>query len=71
MCQICGKYLCPPACPSYRGRSAERGDKICECSVCGAFLCEYDIVKYSYGKPYCRDCYIELIAEKKWTRIAK
>lgn len=65
MCQICGKYLCPPACPSYRGRSAERGYKICECSACGTFLCEYDTIKHSYGKPYCQDCYVKIIAEKK------
>ena len=71
MCRICGKYICPASCPEYEGRSAERGVMIGLCGGCGGRICEYDFFVYSYGKPYCLDCYIELIAEKKWTRIAK
>ena len=71
MCQICGKYICPSTCPSYSGRSAERGRKIGECSLCGAFLCEYDTSKYSYGKPYCHKCYVKITMEKKWIKRAK
>ena len=63
MCRICGKYICPSACPSYGGKSAERGRMVCECSACGVFLCEYDDIKYSYRKPYCDDCYFSEAAE--------
>ncbi|MBE6531877.1 MAG: hypothetical protein E7679_07340 [Ruminococcaceae bacterium] len=57
MCRICGKYICPPSCPSYDGESAEMGKMIGRCSECGVRLCEYDDIVYSYGKPYCVDCY--------------
>lgn len=57
MCRICGKYVCPAGCPSYEGRSAELGEMIGECGRCGVRLCEYDFIVYSYGKPYCYDCY--------------
>ncbi len=57
MCRICGKYICPPACPSYDGESAERGRRIGFCASCNRTLCEYDYIGYSNGKPYCLDCY--------------
>ena len=56
MCQICGKYICPSACPSYDGESAEYGKRIDFCSECGAYLCEFEYIDYSYGKPYCSEC---------------
>ena len=60
MCRICGKYICPPACPSYEGESAERGRRTGWCRGCGEALFEYDEVRYSGGKPYCFACYIEV-----------
>ena len=57
MCLICGKYKCPPTCPEYEGESAERGRAVGLCSVCGSVICEYDDMEFSYGKPYCIDCY--------------
>ena len=57
MCRICGKYICPPPCPSYKGESAERGKKIGICTVCGNDLHEYDYLRYAYGKLLCYDCY--------------
>ena len=57
MCRICGKYICPPVCPSYDGESAERGRRIGFCARCGRTLCEYDYIGYSDGKPYCLGCY--------------
>ena len=60
MCRICGKYKCPPSCPSYEGDSAERGKKVGNCGLCGDSLCEDDYINYSYGKPYCIDC-IEIL----------
>ena len=38
MCEICKRFICPPACPSYDGRSAEKGKRIAVCRVCGAEL---------------------------------
>ena len=57
MCRICGKYICPPQCPSYSGESAERGRMIGRCYVCGESLCEYDYLRYAYRKLLCYDCY--------------
>jgi hypothetical protein len=34
MCDICKKFICPPACPSYDGRSAEHGKRIADCAIC-------------------------------------
>ena len=63
MCRICGKYNCPPACPSYNGESAELGERIDFCAVCGTPLYQYEYIKYSYGKPYCVDC-VDMIFEE-------
>ena len=38
MCDICGRMFCPPSCPSYDGRDAERGVSLGKCAECGAFL---------------------------------
>ena len=57
MCRICGKYICPPPCPSYCGESAEMGKMIGRCAGCGERLCEYDYLRYAYGKLLCHRCY--------------
>ncbi|MBQ8140137.1 MAG: hypothetical protein IJ038_00385 [Clostridia bacterium] len=64
MCGVCGKYICPPPCPFHNGESAERGRKRGECYACGESLCEYDEIRFSYGKPYCVDCF-EKLSEKE------
>ena len=38
MCAICSFRRCPPACPSYRGQSRERGSPVGQCDECGAFV---------------------------------
>lgn len=60
MCLICGSFICPPPCPGYTGESPERGRRVAFCNACGGGICEYDTLKFQYGKPYCLDCYIEL-----------
>ncbi len=35
MCEECGWRFCPPACPSYVGRSSALGERIAVCSLCG------------------------------------
>ena len=34
MCDQCGKYICPPSCPKYVGRSAYKGRIYGICGVC-------------------------------------
>ena len=60
MCRICGKFICPPPCPSYDGESAERGKKIAVCTACECSICEYDEIRFKYGFPYCLDCFNEI-----------
>ena len=64
MCRICGRYICRPACPMYIGESAEWGKPISSCALCGGSICEYEDIRYSYGKPYCTNCF-KLIKEKE------
>ena len=64
MCRICGKYICPPPCPSYMGESAERGKMIGRCNRCGDRLCEYDYLRYAYEKLYCHKCY-KIMSKKR------
>jgi hypothetical protein len=33
--------------------------------VCGTPLCRFDIIRYSYGKPYCTSCYGKIINGRK------
>lgn len=56
MCEICRKYLCPPGCPSFVGRSAEFGRRLFRCAGCGANIYEDDDYVLDYGKPYCLEC---------------
>lgn len=56
MCSICGKYLCPPACPSYRGDSAELGKRVGICRKCGRYIYENEDYYGSVGAKICEDC---------------
>jgi transcription initiation factor IIE alpha subunit len=56
MCAICRRYICPSACPSFTGESAELGERLFDCSSCGAVVYENDEYAISYGKPYCKRC---------------
>ena len=56
MCAICRRYICPSACPSFLGESAELGKRLFECSACGEAIYEGDEYIVGYGKPYCNRC---------------
>ena len=56
MCDICRRYICPPRCPSFVGRSAEFGRAIFRCASCGRRIYENDDYVINYGKPYCYKC---------------
>ena len=50
MCEICGKWACPPNCPGYGEGESER------CGICGERLHEGEVVYEMDGKPYCAMC---------------
>ena len=50
MCEICGKWSCPPQCPNYEVVSGGR------CTVCGGRLYEGEICYEMNGKLYCSEC---------------
>lgn len=56
MCAICRRYICPSACPSFVGDSAELGKRLFGCSGCGEAIYEDDEYNIRYGKPYCKKC---------------
>ena len=64
MCSFCAKYICPPACPRYSGENAEKGKLLAVCHGCGRSLREYDNIDFSYGKPYCFECFYNLLNSK-------
>ena len=56
MCAICRRYICPSACPSFAGESAELGKRLYVCSSCGEPIYEIDEYDIQYGNPYCKRC---------------
>lgn len=56
MCDICGRMFCPPSCPSYEGRDAERGLSLGRCAVCGAYLYEDSDFFVDGYKLFCDGC---------------
>ena len=56
MCAICRRYICPSACPSFEGASAELGRRLSVCTSCGGAIYESDEYVINYGKPYCKRC---------------
>lgn len=56
MCDICRRFICPPACPSYAGISAEYGKRRARCTECGRWLYDEDDYIIDYGYPYCLRC---------------
>lgn len=54
MCEICGRYICPPGCPN-----AELPDTACRCDECGKKLLYGDNVTKIKGFSFCEDCVIE------------
>ena len=56
MCPECHQMICPPGCPAYSGRSAERGKAIIFCEFCGFPIWSGDRY-YSVGtRQFCRNC---------------
>ena len=62
ICDICGAYTCPPACPSYEGKNVLLGDSVGECSVCGARVYDDDNHHSHDGKIICAECAEELLS---------
>ena len=58
MCNICRKFICPPACPSYEGRSSERGLRVAVCRICGEFIYRGGGRFLNDRHPLCFDCYL-------------
>lgn len=56
MCDICGRMLCPPSCPSYDGRDSERGMSLGRCAECGAYLYEDSDFFIDRQKLFCKPC---------------
>ena len=56
MCDICGKYICPPACPSYSGDSAEFGRCVGVCRKCGRSIYADNEYFGSVSARICLDC---------------
>ena len=57
MCDICKKFICPPACPSYDGRSAEHGKRIAVCAICKEPIYLGDLYFASTKLILCSRCY--------------
>ena len=64
MCAICRRYICPSACPSFEGASAELGRRLSVCTSCGGAIYESDEYVINYGKPYCKSCFERLDEEQ-------
>lgn len=56
MCDICRSYICPPACPSYRGERPSRGRPIGQCEECGRYLYGDDEYYFAGRAVYCEEC---------------
>ena len=61
VCKYCGKYKCPPPCPSYQGESAERGKPIGICRKCGGYIYRYDDYFDGIGGLVCDQCFCEAV----------
>jgi hypothetical protein len=66
MCDICGWMLCPPSCPSYDGRDAERGMSLGRCAVCGRFLYEDSDFFVEGTKITCAKCLPRATRRSTW-----
>ncbi|MBP3314184.1 MAG: hypothetical protein J6M03_00035 [Clostridia bacterium] len=58
MCEICRRFICPPACPSYNGRNVEYGRRRGVCASCGKELYSSDEIYGSFTKILCKKCYL-------------
>ena len=57
MCEICGKYVCPPACPSYMGKSCNSGGLWAVCTRCSREIYRRDVLFRKSEMIFCRECY--------------
>lgn len=56
-CDVCGKYICAPSCPSYAGKRIGYGEILGICVICKRAI--YANEKY-VRKPemiFCEECY--------------
>lgn len=56
MCDICGRYFCPPSCPGNDGYDLLRGAPRGNCLFCGSELYAGDRVYERDGKVLCLEC---------------
>ena len=56
MCDICGRPICPPACPSYNGRSAELGHRVGICRKCGRSIYTGESARQEFDSLVCGEC---------------
>jgi len=64
MCEICGKYICPPECPSFAGKDTDDGELYAVCAGCSSLI--YTRQK-SFRKSemiFCEKCYGELFKSR-------
>ena len=64
MCEICRRFICPPTCPSYEGRSAEYGRRRGVCRRCGEELYRSDEI-FGGRLCLCRSCFREIEKKEK------
>ena len=56
LCIICRRYLCPPACPSYKGVSPLKGRPIGQCEECERYIYGDDEGYFTERAVYCEEC---------------
>jgi len=56
MCDICRMQICPPACPSYEGYRAGRGEPVGRCAVCESLIYQGEHHFYNGERSVCEDC---------------
>lgn len=64
MCELCGKWACPPQCPSYDTA------RVARCVSCDAAFEEGEVYYEMDGKPYCVEC-VENATMEELVRICE
>lgn len=62
ICEYCGQYICPSACPNFEGYVAGLGSSIGNCSVCESRVYDEDGHQEKNGKILCAECAEELVS---------
>ena len=70
ICEICEKYICPPACPNYAGRVVGLGATVGYCYECGGRIHEEEEHFRFYDRFLCDQCADELIPSELLSFLA-